>query len=121
MFKIVVAIVAVIGLSYFFQQRGVHHSLLANVNAQHALRVFGDQFQVEILVDFAPLPERDRALIKNYCLAVYGRYQLLKGSKSILKPDDEPVCQALIRGGWKPNWTIADGLAFVRDPVNYTH
>ena len=102
---------------------GFHKKWLLNTQGEALVSQWNDDLYVEfgpnLIAEYAPLPERDRTIIKYYCKEIYDETKLLVGANSRLPPDKKPGCQAPILGGWYPNWTIADGIEFLRDPVNY--
>ena len=114
MIKVLLVLLAVVSAVVFITNRGLHRNYLERAEAGVVLSAFSGRYTINMLTEFAALPARDRGLLEVRCGPVYKSAELLRGSKSRLDPDNEPDCQTLIRSGWKPGWTLADGITFMR-------
>lgn len=114
MIKYLILVAAIVGALVFLANRGTHVAILAEEDTNAILEsIAAVGPEADVLRDFAPLPDYDRALIEIRCEPVYDYAQRLVGTKDSLHDSHEPGCQALMEGGWKPGWTIADGLQFL--------
>ena len=107
--------VMLIGVLVFVTNRGLHRNYLYTAETNEIFRSWENRPQIEMLLEFATLPDYDRALVERRCLPVYQRFNLLVGTTDILPYDYEPVCQTLINSSWRPGWQITDGLTFLRE------
>lgn len=117
MIKYILLAVAVVGAVIFGANRGFHHSYLQKAHTDAILGRWSGASQVDVMREYAPLPDYDRALIEKRCTPIYEQTQRLLGTTESLPPDQSPVCQALIRGGWIPNWNFERGFAVIRGDV----
>ena len=114
MIKKLLLVLAFFSLIVFGVNRGLHRNYLEDAEAAVVLSMFAGQFEVNMFTEYAPLPDRDRAIISKLCEPIHKQVDRLRGTKSRLDPKEEPECQALIRSGWRPNWTLDDGVTFLR-------
>lgn len=112
-------VVAVIGsLLVFGTNRGLHRSYLQGAHTDAVLSRWAGMHKVDdLILEYATLPSYDRALIEKRCGPVYVRYSKNLGTTDTFPAGDNPECQALIRGGWQPGWTIEGGLRFMESGI----
>lgn len=74
-----------------------------------------DWADIDMIAEFATLPNADRAVVAYFCKEVSDRKKLLVGTKGTLPHNLKPGCQRLLRSGWHLDWTLADGIEFLSD------
>ena len=115
MLKYILIITLFIAVIVFATNRGLHRSFLDGVRTDVVLSRWSETFKADVMRDFASLPALDRTLIEQRCAPIFKRSQKLRGTTDSLPHDLEPECQALLRGGWQPGWTVQSGITFIRN------
>ncbi len=107
-------VLAIVGGGIFLLARAnVHNILIKKIETDAVLNSWEGQRIVNPITEFAQLPAHDRALIEQRCTKVVEDQRKLLGTQEVLKPDYEPACQALIRGGWHPQWTVRSYFSWI--------
>ncbi len=117
MVKLLIVLAVIGSLLVFGTNRGLHRSHLQGAQTDAILSRWAADRKVDLIREYATLPAYDRALIEKRCGPVYVRYEKNLGTTDTFRADDNPGCQALIRGGWQPGWTIDSGLRFMESGI----
>lgn len=90
----------------FIAKTGSHRNWAPSIETDMVLDAWEGREHVDTLTEYALLPSYDRYLIDKHCQHVFDRIQKFRGTKERIHHSLEPICQALIAGGWQPNWTV---------------